>query len=139
MASNPGIWAANLAPLAQVQDAYDGLVPFVIGATTTVTSGTRSIHNGQSPHRYAIMSVAGVTTVAGAAGMTVRLWKRSGGVSYAITEAINTSALANNATFMAQTLNQLYTVIDKFNDDLWLISTGNANASLAIICIRAVL
>ena len=138
MASNPGIWAANLAPMAQTQDAADGLVPFVIGYQTTATSGTFTVHMGHAPFEYAIESVYGAMLAAGGNNATVQLRKITGATTVNITEAIPLTGLAVSAQFMAQTINATNGKLNAYSDDLLIVTTGSAYVSIAVMCVRMI-
>jgi len=134
MASSAGIWAGNLAPMNKVQDAEMGLVPFVIGTTTSAGTSSYSMHDGHAPFTYVVTGLLGYMRAAGGAGDTVQLTDLAGN---AITEAINLAALADNAFFQAQTINDANWVIENYADDLLVVTASGAVCVVIIDCIRA--
>lgn len=133
MASHPGIYSLSLSPMIKQQDARDGLVQFVVGLGTVVGTATYSMHGSHAPFSYFVLGVRGIMTAAGGAGDTVQVFN---GVA-AITEQINLAALADTATFQAQTIDNANWMIRNYIDDLVIVTTGGALCIVICDCLRA--
>ena len=134
MASHPGVWAGQLSPMIKVQDAADGLVPFLIGIGTVAGTATYRLHATHAPFSYLITRVRGRMTAAGGAGDTVQV---TDGAGVAITEVINLAALADNATFQAQTIDDATWLINNWSDDAIIVTGGGALCTVIIEGLRA--
>ena len=53
-----------------------------------------------------------------------------------ITEAMNVAALADNSQFAAQTIDNAYSAIVKYNSDVVIVTTGSPVAFIGLQCLR---
>jgi hypothetical protein len=134
--SHPGITAENLMPVVQLADIQAGIVPFILSYFTTAGTASYSMFNGHAPFQFVVVGVQGVMTGAGGAGDTVVLNDISGNH---ITEVMNLAGLADNATFVAATIDNAYSMVNSWTGDLVVATASGATCMLSAICMRTII
>jgi hypothetical protein len=128
-AKYPGVNTAEVTPYEPNLGGHN----LVLGKTCTASVSSYSLHTGNAPFQYRVVGLRGVMTGAGGAGNTVQLTDKAGN---AITEAINVAGLAANAVFTAQTIDATYATIEKWVDDLLVVTTGGATCIVLVDIVK---